>query len=291
MRKATLLSVICLLTALPVFAAKPAEYAAEGQSLIERGEFEKASEVLEKAVAAEPNNAQYHYLLGAAYGEMAQRASTMAKMSLAKKTRAELERTVALNPRHTEARFGLISYYLAAPGFLGGGEDKAVAQANAIKAYDAIDGHRAHARIYTHQKKSDLALKELVTGVRENPKNPKAHYALGNYYLNEKKWPESLHEYDMALQLDPAFMPAYLRIGQLAARSESNYARGEEALRKYLAYKPTLNEPGHGSTWYAIGLIQEKQGRKADAKTSFTNALKILPGDKMVIEALKRVSS
>jgi Tfp pilus assembly protein PilF len=289
MRKASLLVFLCLLTAFSLYAATPAENAAEGQSLMERQEFEKASQLLEKAVAGEPNNAQYHYLLGGAYGELAMRAGMLSKASLAKKTRVEIERAVELNPKHTEARFSLISYYLMAPGFLGGGEDKALAQANAIKAYDGIDGHRAYARIYTTQKKPDLARKELVEAVRENPKSAKAHTALGSFYMNEKKWAEAQHEYDMALQLDPAFMLVYLRIGQLALRSESNYARGEESLRKYLAYKPTLNEPGHGSTWYVIGLIQEKQGRKAEAKASFTTALKILPGDKMVTEALKRV--
>jgi tetratricopeptide (TPR) repeat protein len=289
MRKASLLVFLCLLTTLSLHAATPAENAAEGQSLMERQEFEKASHLLEKAVAGEPNNAQYHYLLGGAYGEMAMRAGMMGKVSLAKKTRAEIERAVELNPRHTEARLSLISYYLMAPGFLGGGEDKAIAQANAIRAYDGIDGHRAWARLYTTQKKPDLALKELVAAVRENPKSAKAHTSLGSFYMNEKKWAESLHEYDMALQLDPGYMPVYLRIGQLAARSGSNYARGEESLRKYLSYKPALTEPGHGSTWYVIGLIQEKQGRKAEAKQSFTTANKLMPGDKNITEALKRL--
>ena len=286
MRKATLLSLICLVT-MSLHAATAAEQAL---ALISRREPDKAAELLEKAVIADPKNADLHYLLGAAYGEMAQKAGKLKQVSLAKKAKNSLERAVELNPRHTDARFALISYYLLAPGFLGGGDDKALAQARAIRSYDGIDGHRAMGRIYTSQKKPDLARKEYVDAVRENPKSAKAHYILGNFYFNEKNWSAALHEYDMALQLDASYMPAYLRIGQVAARSESNYPRGEEVLRRYLAYTPKANEPGHAPAWTALGIIQEKQGKKSDAKASYANALRLAPGDKGVIEALKRVS-
>lgn len=290
MRNATLLSVISLFIAFSLHAATAADYFAQGRAALNRGEHERAAELLEKAISLEPRNADYHYLLGAAYGEQAQKAGKLKQVSLARKTKAAFERAVELNPNHLEARFALISYYLLAPGFMGGGEDKALAQAAEIKRRDSIDGHRAYARIYLHQKKQDLARKEYVDAVRANPKSAKAHYFLGNFFFNEKNWPAALHEYDVTLQLDPAYMPAWLRIGQHAARSESNYARGEEALRRYLAYTPTEKEPGHAAAWMALGTIQEKQGKKAEAKASYTNALKLAPGDKGVLEALKRVS-
>lgn len=290
MRKALLLLVITLLTGLTPAAAAATQPGDEGRAALYRGEHEKAAALLEKAIALEPKNPEYHFLLGAAYADMARRAGKLKQVSLAKKTKDAFERAVALDPRYTEARFGLITYYLVAPGFLGGGEDKAIAQATTIKSYDSIDGHRAFGRIYTHQKKPDLARKEFVDAVRENPRSAKAHYHLGNFYLNEKNWAAALHELDMTLQLDAAYMPAWLRVGQVAARSEKDYPRGEEALRKYLAYSPGKGEPSHASAWYALGLIQEKQGKKAEAKASFLNALKIAPNDKTVTAALKRVS-
>ena len=197
---------------------------------------------------------------------------------------------MALDPNHTEARFALINYYLMAPPIVGGGEEKAYAQANELKKRDALDGHRAWARIYLQQKKKDLAQKELVDAVREQPNNAKAHYSLGGFYLNEKNWAASLHEYEMALKLDPSYMPTYYRLGQHAARSETNPARGEEMLRKYLGHKPADNEPGHAGTWYWIGQLQEKQGKRADAKASYNKALALAPGDKDITEALKKVS-
>jgi tetratricopeptide (TPR) repeat protein len=290
MRKATLLPLLCLFLTVSLHAATAAEYAAQGRAALTRDDHEKAVELYTKAIALEPKNADHHYFLGVAYGELAQQANVLKQASLAKKTKAAFEQAVALNPRHTDARLALISYFLIAPGFMGGGDDKAVAQAAAIKAYDSVDGHRAYATIYRHQKKPDLARKELVDAVRENPKSPKAHVLLGNTYAADKNWSAALHEFEMAVQLDPSYMVTYLRLGQHAAYSGTNYARGEEALRKYLAYTPKPEEPGHAPAWYYLGMIQEKQGKKAEAKASYANALKLVPNDKGITEALKRVS-
>jgi cytochrome c-type biogenesis protein CcmH/NrfG len=93
----------------------------------------------------------------------------------------------------------------------------------------------------------------------------------------------------MALQLDSAFMPAHLRLGAHAALSNSNHARGEESLRKYLAYKPAEDEPRHAAAWYWLGRVQENQGKKNEARQSYQTALKLAPYDGTIKEALKKV--
>lgn len=144
---------------------------------------QKAAAILEKAVAQSPNSAEAHYLLGSAYGTLAERASIFKQPGLASKTRKEFERAVQLDPNHLESRFGLVQFYMIAPGFMGGSHAKATQQAEEIKKRDAITGHRAFAFIYTRQKKPDLARKEYFDAVREQPNAPKAHYGLGAFYL------------------------------------------------------------------------------------------------------------
>jgi len=261
-----------------------------GRAALDRGDAEQAVAQFEKAVAANPKSAEAHYYLGLGYARQALAAGMFGGMSAASKAKDEWLRAVELDPNHTEARFRLIDFYVMAPSIAGGGEDKAIEQAAAIRKRDALDGHRAYARIYTLQKKYDMAIAETVQAVREQPKSAKAHYILGNSYLNKKDWVNSLHEYEMAVSLDAKYMPPYFRIAQNAAQSESNYARGEEAIRKYLAYKPLENEPATASAWYWLGMIQEKQGKNAEAKQSYTNALKLSPDSKDYNEALKRVS-
>jgi tetratricopeptide (TPR) repeat protein len=289
MRAIPALLAACLIS-VSAFAASHAELAAEGKAALERGELQKAADLYQKAVALAPNNARYHYYLGVAWGEIAQSASVFKQASMAGKIREEFEKAVQLDPNFLDARFALIDFYTVAPGFMGGSMEKAMKEAGEIKKRDNLEGHRAYARIYARQKKVDLARKEFVDAVRDNPSSARAHYLLGGFYINDKNWAAALQEIETALRLDPNYMPAHYRLGAHAALSGQNYARGEEALRKYLAYKPASQEPSHAWAWYFLGLIQEKQGKKAEARASYTNAKKLAPNAKDISEALKRVS-
>ncbi len=262
---------------------------AAGRAALDRNDSEKAVQLFTRAIAAQPKNAEAYYRRGLAYGDLAQRSNILKQASLAKKTQADFERAVELDQNHLDARFMLINFYLLAPGFMGGGEDKALAQAAEIKKRDPLEGHRAHARVYSHQKKTDLARKEYVDAVRANPKSARAHYMLAGFLMNEENWSGALHELEMAVTLDPAFMPAHLRFGAHAALAGGNTARGEEALRKYLTHKPGENEPPLASAWYWLGRIQERQGKKNDARQSYRNGLQLAPNDKGIKEALKKL--
>lgn len=286
----TSIPVLLVLIALPIFAATDVELIKAGRAALERGDADQAVEQLEKAVAAKPTNPEAHYYLGQAYGLKAQKAGMFGGLSLIDKAKGEWLRALELDPNSVETRLRLIEFYTAAPGMAGGSEEKALEQAAELKKRGGIDAHRGYARIYTMQKKYDLAIKELADAVREQPKSAKAHYYLGNGYLNAKDWKNSLHEYEFAVSLDANYMPPYFRIGQNAAQSETNYARGEEVLRKYLQYKPVDEEPSIARAWYWLGMIQEHQGKKAEARQSYLNAQKLMPDAKDIAEALKRVS-
>jgi tetratricopeptide (TPR) repeat protein len=282
--------VLCLLISLlPLSAQSHADLFAAGKAALEKNEDEKAAGLFEKAVAANPNNAEYHYYLGAAYGQWAQQASMLKKPGLAKKVKASFERAVQLDPRLHEARFGLIQFYLVAPGIMGGSEAKALEQAAEMKKLDSLMGHRAYALIYRSQKKTALAKKEMIDAVREQPTSPAAHYSLGNTYFSEKDYKQALHEYEYALKLDPNYMPALFRVGVVAAETNSDHARGEASLKRYLTHKPDPSEPILASAWFYLGKLYEKQGRKADAKGAYQAALKLVPQADEIKAALKRV--
>src|SRR5689334_11183156 len=148
------------LVAASLVAATPDQLFAAGKTALAHDEWDKAADLFEQAVKANPGNAQYHFFLGRAYGEKAGHASMFSAPGLATKTREQFELAVQLDPNYTDARFGLIEYYMQAPGFLGGGEEKAMQQAQELRKRDPLIGHRAFALIYTRQKKPDLARKE-----------------------------------------------------------------------------------------------------------------------------------
>jgi tetratricopeptide (TPR) repeat protein len=289
MRRFSLIAVL-LLSSISAFAATDADHFAAGRAAMRNREAEKAVEAFEKAIAVKPT-AEYYYWLGRAYGDMAMKASVFKQPGLAKKTKAAFDKAVQLDPDHIEARFALIDYYLIAPGIMGGSVEKAREQAAELKKRDALQGHRALSRVLMKEKKPDLARKEMVDAVREQPTAAPPHYYLGSFYSNEKNYAQAMHEFEMAARLDPNYMRAYFRIGVTAALANTAHARGEEALKKYLAYKPNeTDEPSLASAWYWLGNLYEKQGRKADAKQSFLQAQKLAPESKDVKEAIKRVS-
>jgi len=283
-----------LLAALAAFIALPllaqTSLIDQGRAAMTRNDDDAAATLFEKAVAQNPKSAEAHYLLGTAYGSQAQKASIFGQASLAGKTKDEFEKAVELDPNLVDARFGLVQFYAMAPGFMGGSYDKAFAQAAEIKKHDPLMAHRAAAFIYSHQQKTDEARNEYLAEVKEFPKSARAHIDLGLSYIAQKNYKAAGDEFELATKVEPTYMPGYYRLGQISAFTSANYARGEELLRKYLTYTPKENEPSLARAHYWLGQIFEKQGKKAEAKASFTTSLKLNPAQKDVAEALKRVS-
>ena len=263
----------------------------QGRAAIGRGDSDAAIDVLEKAVAQSPKSAEAHYYLGSAYGIKVQASGMLGAAKYASRITEEFEKAVALDPKYVEARFGLVQVYAGAPGIMGGSYEKAFEQAKAIKAVDPIVGHRAYAFIYSQQKKLDLAEKEYADAIREEPNSAKAHSYFGQYHASvDKNYAAAFTELEAALKLDPNYMPAFYHLGRAASLANTNLARGEEALKKYVAYTPKENEPTLASAHYYLGDLYEKQGRKAEAKQAYQAALKLNPSLTRASEALKRVS-
>ena len=128
-----------------------------GQDHYMQGEYKKATEILEKAVAADPGNSDYELWLGRAFGRRAETSSPFTAPSSASKARQHFEKAVQLNPRNMDALSDLFEYYLEAPGFMGGGLDKAVGVAEQMASIDPVEGHWAEARLAERRKEFDTA--------------------------------------------------------------------------------------------------------------------------------------
>ena len=114
-----------------------------GCQLFSERKPDKADDEFEKAVKLEDGNAVYHFWLGRAVGDQAEDANPLRQPGLARRTKAEFERAADLAPDYLDAREGLVEYYLAAPGILGGSKDKARAEAAEIAKRNAFRGGRS----------------------------------------------------------------------------------------------------------------------------------------------------
>lgn len=224
---------LAAVVALPALAQNPS--VDQGRMLLDRHEYGRAAEVLEKAAEQKTNCAEAHYLLGTAYGRMAQHAIVFRQPELAWKTKNEFERAVQCDPGYLRARFALIDYYLAAPAFLGGDTAKAYQQATEIRARNAEAGHAAFAAIHIHEKHFALAQKEYEAMVRNAPQSPKAHAEYGAFLEQQKQYDAATEELETAVRLDPNEMLAWFLIGRIASETHQNLARGAEAMQRYLS--------------------------------------------------------
>jgi tetratricopeptide (TPR) repeat protein len=156
-------------------AKNPVENAA-AESLFQRGvqaygaeNYEAAIDFLEKAVQAAPGVSRYHDWLGKAYGRRAERVIFIRAIVLARKARNEFARAAELDPTNIEAWSDLLDYDLQAPGFLGGGLDRAKAVAAKLATLNAAEGHRAQALIRAAEKDHAGAEREYRAALALEP--------------------------------------------------------------------------------------------------------------------------
>ena len=140
-----------------------------GQCHFMQGDYKQAGDAFEKALALAPRSSELHRLLGSVYGRRAETGSMLTAPGNAKKARQYFEQAVELDPNNREAASNLFEYYLEAPGFLGGGLDKAENLAERIATLDTPAGHHALAQLERKQKRYDAAEEQLRRAVELAP--------------------------------------------------------------------------------------------------------------------------
>lgn len=152
-----------------------------GRVLLARGRTGPAMKELERAVALDSTVVRHRVWLARATMEEAKQASIFRRPGLAKRVRRLLEGAVAYAPDDLEARRELLTFYVMAPGSMGGGMDKARGQADAIAARDACLGHLASAQIYRKRKAADEE-SSLQAAMAVCPDTLESYDALERFY-------------------------------------------------------------------------------------------------------------
>ncbi len=255
-------------------------------SMVEEA-YDAAATWFEKAVAAEPSSSDHHLWLGRAYGRQAMQASIFRQPGLASRTRTEFEKAVELDPNSLNARMDLLQYYLKAPGFMGGGEDKALAQAAEISRRDAVQGHRATALIHQDGGRMAEAEKEYRAAAAVDPKRTEPLFWLGFFLQEAKQYEKAFDAFEQVLRMDPEDRNALYQIGRTAAFSGLRLARAEECLKRYRELKPGEGAPSPAWAHFRLGLVYEKKGAKELARAEYAAAVSLDPSHEEASNALK----
>jgi tetratricopeptide (TPR) repeat protein len=260
-----------------------------GRIALDQGEIDESVGLLEKAVALDDANSEYHFRLGVAYAQKIQKVSFMEKGQLAPKLKGEFEKAVETDPSNIEARMGLAQYYLNAPPMVGGGKDKAIKQIEAIKELDPLQGHLFMAQVHSSAKEYDEAEKEYKAALALDPDDLDVRYQLGMFYQTKEDYAAAFETFEGTLALDAAYTPSLYQIGRTATFSGENLERGVECLNMYLEHEPGPNQPTWANAHWRIGMLYEKMGQKDMARKAYEAALELNPDYKEAKEALEKL--
>src|ERR1700736_2741052 len=251
-------------------------------------EWDQGISACERADNLAPQNSLYHLWLGRIYGEKADRAGFMSAAGLATKVRTEFERAVELDPKSWQARTDLAEFYLEAPGVVGGGKDKARAQAGAIASLNPGIGHWINGRIAEKNKDSAAAEREYRAAIDATQGGVHAWLNLALYFRHSNRIDE-MEQALRSMETRPLDRPESLMDGgSVVLRTGRNYPLGIELVRKYLS-GPTVEEGPAFKAHYVLGQLLEKQGDRPAAAQEYRAALSLAHEYTRAQEALKRI--
>lgn len=178
-------------------------YSLIGRDYYMLSDYKRATESLEKAVADEPGNPVYYLWLARAYGRRAETSSPFTAPGNASKARQNFEKAVQLNPHDVDALNDLFEYYLEAPGFLGGGLDKAQATAQRIAAVNPSEGHWAQAKLAEKRKEFGSAEEHLRNAISAAPQQVGKFIDLARFLAKQGRYQESDQSLERAEKIAP----------------------------------------------------------------------------------------
>ena len=244
----------------------------------------------EKAVSLSPDKSNYHLWLGRAYGEKADASSFFSAAGLAKKARASFERAVELDGSNVPARSDLAEFYLEAPGILGGGPDKARAQADALLKIAPAKGHWVLGRLAEKDKDNGTAEREYQAALEATHGGAEGWLDLAIFYRRTNRMSDMDHAIEK-LGTAPMKNPNVLvDAATTLLRSEHNLPVAAQFLKRYLTGKMVEDAPAFRAHRF-LGTVYEKQGDKKAAASEFQTALALASGYRPARDGLKRLGA
>lgn len=234
-----------------------AVYALLGRNYYMEGEFKKASEALEKSFELEPANAEYALWLGRAFGRRAEMANPFTASGYASKTRQYFEKAVSLNPANLEAQSDLFEYYLEAPGFLGGGMERAEATAKQVGRISPSQGLALEAKLAERRKQYSSAEEQLRRALDVAPQQVGRFLDLARFLVRRGRLDEADQVLARAGKASPDNPRLMYATAEIYVKAHHNLDVAKELLKRYMSTPTTPDDPPKSE---AAKLLRQVQG-------------------------------
>jgi tetratricopeptide (TPR) repeat protein len=215
-----------------------------GISQFQIGEFKAARETFRLATERQPGDADFHLWHGRSIGRLAEKASIFSAPGLAKKARDEFKAAVALDPDNLDAVGDLFEYYMSAPGFLGGGKDKAESLAETIQENQGAEYAYFQARLAERDDNYALAEEWLRKAIQLEPDRVSRHLSLASFFARRENFDSSEKALRAASEVDPADPEILYARAEILIRTKRNLTDARRLLEQYLKTERGPADPG-----------------------------------------------
>jgi tetratricopeptide (TPR) repeat protein len=250
-----------------------------GRCYFEIRDVDNAISHAERAVALRPENSMYQQWLGRDYAAKADRDKSL---FTARKVKKHFERAVALDPANISARRDLEEFCMDAPWFVGGSNDEARSQVDAIARMDPVEGHLARAAFDEQAlKRLDLAADEYKRVLAAKPSDPDPYFDAVVFYQHRNSPAEMNSVLDAVSEVSPNDPRLGFYRAETMIMTNSDLGQAEVYIRAFLASTPDRSDwPSHGGAREWLGRLYELQGRAAEAARQYRASLQLEPGRK-----------
>jgi Flp pilus assembly protein TadD len=224
-------------------APDAANYLLSGKNYFMLGDHKKAIEFFDKALAISPNNSEYELWLGRAWGRRAETSGWLTAGIHASKARQCFERAVALDPQNREAKNDLFDFYLNAPGFLGGGLEKAAALAKSIATERPPEYEFEEAQIADRKRDYAGAEAHLRRAMQFAPDQPGRVLDVARYVAKRGRLEEADALFKQARELAPSLPRVAFAEARVDIENHRNLEQARGLLQSYLHASLTPDDP------------------------------------------------
>jgi tetratricopeptide (TPR) repeat protein len=250
------------LSTLKTLAPKDAAaYDLMGKAYYMDGQYKNSTAAFHQAIQLDPTNSSYYDWLGKAYGRRAEEASWIAAMPLANKTHDAFEKAVALDPHNLEALGDLFEYDLEAPGFLGGGVEKAQEIAARIGRLNEAEFHYTQARMAQKRKNLPLAERELRRAVEMEPDKVGRVIDLAKNLAEQGRYQECDRLFDQASQMAPDSPKVLFERASTYIHGKRRLEEAQALLQRYEKSRLTPDDPPRSEVARLYADVSPGRGR------------------------------
>jgi tetratricopeptide (TPR) repeat protein len=217
-----------------------------GRNYFMQGDFKKATDYILKATTLAPTNSEYMDWLGRTYGKRAEMSSIFLAPGFASKARQAFEKAVELDPKNNDALSDLFDYYLEAPGFLGGGHEKAVAVAEKLAAIDPAEAYFERAKLAQKKREYQSAENHMRQAIAVAPHEVGHLIALARLLATQGKERESDAVFLEAQKVNPNAPKVWFARADVLIKQKRNLDEAKLLLEKYMSASITVDDPPKG---------------------------------------------